>query len=166
MPRKRRLRSEAEKRLCGCGHGQSNNVPPTSGAPPESPHIAAALFPPLAVGACGTFEVPNPTGPPASSVLSAFRAPPLPQIPWAQEPSQPSPSFWNNPVLGMPHMFQHPLLSHHNSNSWIPQLSMPGAGDVRAAPNFQGARLLADEVATFGSDRHGVGTWQGTHSGR
>ena len=49
-------------------------------------------------------------------------------------------------------MFQHPLLSHHNGNSWVPQLSMPSAGDVRAAPNFQGAQLLADEVATFGSD--------------
>ena len=156
-----RLRSEVEKRLRGCGRGRSNGAPSTTGAPPESPHIAAALFPPPAVGtfgACSAFELPNPTGPP-SSVLLAFRAPPLPQIPWAQEPFQPSPSFWNNPLLGMPHMFQHPLLSHHNGNSWVPQVSMPGAGDVRAAPNFQGARLLADEVATFGSDRHGVGMW-------
>ena len=154
-----RLRSEAEKRLRRCGRGRSNGVPPTSRAPPESPHVAAALFPPPTVDACGAFELPNPTRPPASSVLPAFRALPLLQIPWAQEPSQPSPSFWNNPLRGMPHMFQHPLLSHHNSNSWVPQLSMPSAGDVRAAPNFQGARLLADEVATFGSDRHGVGTW-------
>ena len=79
-----RLRSEAEKRLHGGGRERSIGAPPTSEAPPESPHVAATSFPPPAIsafGACGAFEVPNPTKPPASSVLPAFRAPPLPQIP-------------------------------------------------------------------------------------
>ena len=169
--REERLREEAEKRLRGTGQcRQSSGVPLTPESPPRSPQVDGDQFPPrtiVGISACGASQTPNPTLAPDSCAHPAFRAPPLPQIPWPQDSFQPPPPFWNNPLLGMPHMFHHPLLSHHNGNShWVPQLSMPGAGDVKAAPNFQGVQLLADDVATSRSHRHGVGTWQGTHSGR
>ena len=165
-----RLRSKAKKRLHGTDRMRSSGAPPMPGSPPRSPHVNTTQFPlrPIAgIGACAASQALNPTGPPASYALPAFRAPALPQIPWPHDSSQPSPPFWNNPLLGMPHMFLHPFLSHHNGNSpWVPQLSMPDIGDVRAAPNFQDVRLLADDVATSGSHKHGVETWQGTYSGR
>ena len=170
-----KVRSPAERRLCGTSRSRNGSVLATPGSPPRTPDIAAyvvdpAQFPPrmfAKLGASTTFPAPNPTGPPASFALPAFHVPGVPQIPWPQDSSQPSPPFWNNPLLGMPHMFQHPFFFHHNGNSpWAPHISMPGTGDIRVAPNFQGVQLLAEDVATSGSHRHGVGTWQGTYSGR
>ena len=42
---------------------------------------------------------------------------------------------------------------------------MAGVGDVRVGPTFQGVRLLAKDLATSGSHKHGEGTWQGTYIG-
>ena len=169
--REERLREEAEKRLSGTGRRrQTTGAPPAPRSPPRSPQVQGSDFPPRAItsiSACGAPATQNPTEAPDSCAHPAFPAPPLPQIPWLHDSSQPPTPFWNNPLLGMPHMFHHPLLSHLNGNSsWVPQLSMPGAGDVRPALNFQGVRFLGDDVATTGSHRHGVRTWQGTHSGR
>ena len=146
---------------------------PTRGSPLQSPDTAAhtgttPALPPPCVAELGSFRAasaPNRTAPPTSSALPAFQAPGVPKIHWPQASFQPSPPFWNNPMFGMPHMFHHPLLSHHNGNSpWAPQISMPG--NIRGAPNFQGRRLLAEDVATSGSHRDGLETWQCTYSGR
>ena len=141
---------------------------PMRGSPLRSPNAAAhassaAALPPPHFAELDSFPAaaaPNRTAPPASSALPDFQTLGVPEIHWTQASSQPSPPFWNNPMLGMPHMFHHPLLSHHNGNSpWAPQISMPGTGDVRGAPNFQGGQLLAEDMATSGSHRDGLGTW-------
>ena len=165
-------RELAERRARGLA-SRDAGARPTRGSPLRSLDAAAhagttPTLPPAHFADLDSFRAvaaPNHTASPTSSALPAFQAPGVPEIHWPQASSQPSPPFWNNPILGMPHMFHHPLLSHHNGNSpWAPQISMPG--DVRGAPNFQGGRLLAEDVATSGSHRDGLGTWQGTYSGR
>ena len=120
-----KCRSQAERRVQGEGGSRDARAPPMWGSPPRTPDAAAhavhpVLLLPWPVAEIGAFAGTTPPSrsvPPASSALPAFEAPAVPQIHWPQASSQQSRPFWNNPILGMPHMFHHPLLSHHNGNS-------------------------------------------------
>ena len=142
-------------------------APRTWESPPRSPQMAdgqpGSDFPrPPPQGALGDSAPcgdPRLTGPPPSSPSTTLSNPPTPHVAWPKDPLQPSPSFWNNHMLPMRHMFQQPLPFSHNGNPpWVPHITMAGAGDVRARPPFQGVRLLGEELATSGSHRYGVGT--------
>ena len=116
-------RSLLEKRATTARHRLS--AAQGTESPPRSPRLSngqrGAAFPRPAQGGLGaSAHCPELqlTRPPTLSTTPALSNPLLPQTAWPQDSLQPSPLFWNNPMLPVPHMFQHPLpFSPHNGNS-------------------------------------------------